>query len=119
MRHPQGLDGLGACCVRHNVVTGVARCRGNCRASARQHFNSVSGEIMNAKNGETVEGTPRLLSVLEVAARLKVCRRTIERLVASRALPPPLKIGKASRFLETDVAAFVRELVAERGQGHE
>jgi excisionase family DNA binding protein len=52
----------------------------------------------------------RLLPVREAAARLAVCRRTLERLVAAGKFPPFVKVGRASRVFESDVSAFLAQL---------
>lgn len=47
-----------------------------------------------------------VLTVKEVAARFRVCRRTIEREIAARRFPAPIRIGRALRFRESDLVAF-------------
>jgi excisionase family DNA binding protein len=51
----------------------------------------------------------RLLTVREAAARLAVCRRTLERLIAAGKFPPFVKVGRSSRVLESHVAAFIQK----------
>ena len=48
----------------------------------------------------------RVLTVKEVAARFRVCRRTIEREIAAGRFPTPIRIGRALRFTEADLKAF-------------
>lgn len=57
--------------------------------------------------------TDNLLTVADVMARLAISRRTVYRLIDSGALPP-LKIGKAVRFQEADVAAYIASLTTAR-----
>lgn len=58
---------------------------------------------------------PLVLTAAEVAARLTVSRRTLERLIASGEFPAPLKIGRSSRFHPADLAAFLEKLRLRRG----
>jgi excisionase family DNA binding protein len=51
-----------------------------------------------------------LLTLRQVAARLGVCRRTIEREIAASRFPPPLKIGRCSRVSESDLATYLETL---------
>ena len=57
----------------------------------------------------------RLLTVKEAAHRLGVCRRTLEREVCRKKFPPPMKIGKKSVYLVSDVNAYVDRLQQARG----
>jgi|GEM_PF-1858973 predicted DNA-binding transcriptional regulator AlpA len=47
------------------------------------------------------------LTLSQIAARLGLSRRTIERQIAARRFPPPLKIGRCSRGLESDFLAYL------------
>lgn len=58
----------------------------------------------------------RLISVAGIAEQLGVCTRTVHRLVAAGELPPAAKVGRASRWFEADVAAYLERLREERGQ---
>ena len=62
-----------------------------------------------------------LLRMHEVARRIGVHRATIYRMVASGALPPPVRLsgqhgqhGGAVAWPEADVAAYTNRLIAER-----
>lgn len=55
------------------------------------------------------------LTPKEVSGRLRVCRRTIEREIASGKLRA-LKIGRSVRILETDLQAYVARLRGEPPQ---
>jgi excisionase family DNA binding protein len=48
-----------------------------------------------------------LLTVREVARVLKISVRSVWRLVASRKLPAPLKVGGVSRWQRTDIARWI------------
>jgi excisionase family DNA binding protein len=63
---------------------------------------------MNKPNDNTAGQT--LITKNELAARLKVSPRTIDRWCASRALPH-LRAGSRKRFCESDVDAFLRRHV--------
>lgn len=56
-----------------------------------------------------------LLTINQVVERLGVCRRTIEREIQRKRFAPPVKIGSASRWPETDLSAYLELLKAERG----
>ena len=48
-----------------------------------------------------------LLTVREVAARLKVSTRQIFKLAASGQLPRPVKVGGSTRWRSTDIEEFI------------
>jgi len=52
----------------------------------------------------------RLLSFKDVAARLSVSVRGVYRLVDSRQLPPPVKVGHASRFPESELHEYMARI---------
>ena len=58
----------------------------------------------------------RLLSVVETAKRLGVCRRTLEREVASGKFPPPVKTRGKSLFFLSDVLRHFEQLKAARAE---
>lgn len=52
-----------------------------------------------------------LLTKKEVASRLRVSVRQVDRLVASKALPRPLKVGtRASRWRDVDLNSYIAGL---------
>lgn len=55
-----------------------------------------------------------LLSVKETAQRLSICRRTLEREVARKKFPPPVKIAGKSLYFLSDVVGYLSALKAER-----
>ena len=59
----------------------------------------------------------QLLSLNEVAARLGICRRMAENLLASGRLPPPVRFGRARRWSDDQVDAMIKAEV-ERAGGH-
>ena len=57
----------------------------------------------------------QLLSLNEVAARLGVCRRMAENLLASGRLPPPVRFGRARRWSDEQLDAFIKAEVERAG----
>jgi excisionase family DNA binding protein len=55
-----------------------------------------------------------LLTLSQAAARLTICRRTLERLIADGRFPHPVKIGRSSRVLLSDLNAFIAKLTDSR-----
>ena len=70
----------------------------NCRLTALNHEAVMSTEI------PALAGS--YLTPDEVAARFRVRRRTVERLVAAKRFPPPLHFGRCVRFPAADVEAY-------------
>lgn len=81
-------------------------------AFRRGHYILNHGIVMSSANSPEVL---TLLTLRQAASRIAVCRRTLERLIASGKFPPPLKIGRSSRIPESDVNAYVAKLIANRG----
>ncbi len=57
----------------------------------------------------------QLLTLDEVAARLGVCRRMAENLLASGRLPPPVRFGRARRWSDAQVDGFISAEVERAG----
>jgi excisionase family DNA binding protein len=55
-----------------------------------------------------------LLTLKEVAARLRMCPRSIQRKIAEGSFPAPIRIGRSVRFLESELEAYVNALKAAR-----
>jgi excisionase family DNA binding protein len=60
---------------------------------------------------------PILLTLSQAARRLSICRRTLERLIASGEFPQPIKIRGSSRVAVTDVEGYVARLMRIRAGG--
>jgi predicted DNA-binding transcriptional regulator AlpA len=74
--------------------------------------NEVTGsEIKPARVNDYQD---RLLDVAVLAERFNVSNRTIWRLVAQGALPPPVKIGRCARWFLADITAFEQSLLRVR-----
>ncbi|MBI5771662.1 MAG: helix-turn-helix domain-containing protein [Verrucomicrobia bacterium] len=56
----------------------------------------------------------KLLDLNEAAARLHVCKRMFYRLVQQKHLPPPLKVGRKSLVLESDIEGYLAALIRAR-----
>lgn len=51
--------------------------------------------------------TDRLLTVHEVASRLRVSSRQVWKLAAGDQMPRPLKLARSARWRESDLARFI------------
>lgn len=51
----------------------------------------------------------QMLTLNEVAARLGVCRRTAEVLLAEGRLPPPVRFGRVRRWSDAQIDQFIQE----------
>ena len=50
----------------------------------------------------------QLLTLNQVAARLGVCRRMAENLLAAGRLPPPVRFGRVRRWADEQVDAMIK-----------
>ena len=57
----------------------------------------------------------QLLTLNEVAARLGVCRRMAENLLASGRLPPPVRFGRVRRWADEQLDAFIKSEIERAG----
>src|SRR5882724_7776565 len=69
----------------------------NCELTAKNYDTAVSSNI---------EPVGVCLTLKEVAARLKISRRHLEREIAAGRFPRPLKIGRSVRVPESDLPAY-------------
>lgn len=58
----------------------------------------------------------KLYGMTHVAKMLGVSRRTLYRMIEQRDLPRPLKIGKRSVYLKSDIESIFEKLRAQRTQ---
>lgn len=58
----------------------------------------------------------QLLDIKTVLKRVAIGRTKLYALVAQRNFPQPLKIGRHTRWLETEVEAWVADLAERRSQ---
>lgn len=59
----------------------------------------------------------QMLTLNDVAARLGLCRRTVEQLLAEGRLPRPVRFGRVRRWSDEQINAFIQAEV-ERAGGH-
>jgi len=52
-----------------------------------------------------------LITKSEVAARLNISERSVEKLVQSRKFPPPLRLGKKVHWVESVVTRWLEQAV--------
>lgn len=69
----------------------------------------------SSPNQPTILENRELFTLPRAAQQLSVSKRTLERLMARGVFPPPVKIGRSSRVLRTDIAAYLDQLCRERG----
>jgi len=65
---------------------------------------------MTAIKDNTVTFPDQLLRLDQVAVILSVSKRQIWRMIANGDLPEPVKIGRASRMISSDVQAYIEKL---------
>lgn len=58
---------------------------------------------------------PGLLPFSDVQLRVRLSRTSIYALIGSGSFPKPVKIGRASRWLSTEIDALIESLAARRG----
>ena len=58
---------------------------------------------------------PELLTLQQTARSLSISKRTLARLISGGTFPSPVKIGRASRVPRSDIATYLDQLCAERG----
>ena len=55
-----------------------------------------------------------LISIKDVANRLSLSVRAVYRLIADDSFPPPVKVGGASRWYESDLSDYLNRLKSQR-----
>ena len=88
------------------------------RAQRRAWRVCACGSATRSSNHEypvsiqNVAEAPCLLTLKQVAQRLAVCRRTLEREIAAGRFPRPRRIGRSVRVFESDFRAYLETLKA-------
>lgn len=82
------------------------------REIGNAHRRFLRPQLGSAMPTQSVQIVESLLTVKEVASRLRVCRRTVEREIALGRFPRPLKIGRSIRVPESDLRNYVESLRA-------
>ena len=68
------------------------------------------GNLHNLERASDAGNNAPLIDMAEVSKRLSVCKRTINRLIAAGQFPPPMKLGRASRWLTADIEGYLMKL---------
>jgi len=76
-------------------------------------FTPPSGRLAAAPS--TPSEDRDLFTLPRAAQKLSISKRTLERLIASGVFPPPVKIGRASRVLTSDISTYLEQLCRQRG----
>ena len=63
--------------------------------------------MIGTSNGNGQDSGDRLLTVREVAERLGVCGRQVQKLLASGRFPSPVRLGRSVRWRERDIGLFI------------
>ena len=63
----------------------------------------------------TVTDDRDLFTLPRAAQVLSISKRTLERLIAGGVFPRPVKIGRASRVMRSDIAIYLEQLRRARG----
>lgn len=63
---------------------------------------------------KTQAEVPQLMKLTEVCERTRLCRATLYHYVQEGRFPRPIRLGKHSRWLESEVRGFIDGLVANR-----
>ena len=70
---------------------------------------------MRGNPQQNVEREPKqLLDIREAASMLGICTRTMYRLIAAGELPGPVKVGRATRMVRTELDEYIERLKADR-----
>ena len=72
--------------------------------------------MVDTSERETVDNGRRLIKVDEAAHLLGLSVRAVYRLMASGELPPPVKIGKATRIIVAEIDEYIERLKSRRDQ---
>lgn len=67
-------------------------------------------DLENEGASYSLPGGDSLVDLHVVSDRLGVCTRTVHRLIASGELPPPVKVGRASRWFTSDIERYLNRL---------
>lgn len=92
-----------------NMVWSVSTFADRSTLAGTAKDNNSRKDIMNAIEQE------QLVSVRALASRLGLSTRGVYRLVARGQFPPPVKVGGASRWCESDLEEYLSRLKAARG----
>jgi prophage regulatory protein len=80
----------------------------------KKAFPMTDTPTSSARARPVPDSGERLIPIDDVMTRVGVCRTTLYHLIKSGAFNPPVKIGRSSRWLASEVDAFVRAAAASR-----
>lgn len=69
---------------------------------------------MEFNTTKTQGEVPQLLKLTEVCERTRLCRASLYHYVKEGRFPAPIKLGKHSRWLDSEVRGFIDNLAAAR-----
>lgn len=72
----------------------------------------------SSPDGNVAEVQDRLVPLPEVSKLLSVCGKTVLRLVAVGELAAPVKVGKANRWCQSELTAYLEKIKATRNSRH-
>lgn len=81
---------------------------------AMRNSHPPPSPVRFAESGNTADRVG-LLTLPAAATTLAISKRTLERLIASGEFPRPVKIGRASRVLSSDLVHYLEQLRRKRG----
>jgi excisionase family DNA binding protein len=72
----------------------------------------VKGAVVDNSDSVVTRTFERLLSKKQVADALGLSQRSVDRLVATRRMPLPLRFGRTVRWRPSDIAAYLERSAA-------
>ncbi len=63
---------------------------------------------------QTINSTDRAYSTKELCSIFQIHKSTVRRWVLDGTLPPPIKIGRSTRFIKSEVDQVINQKKAER-----
>jgi prophage regulatory protein len=85
--------------------------------AAPNSAKSASGEAAPIFSAQSAQADDRLLSFDDVQSRVRLSRTTIYDRINSKTFPEPVKIGSASRWLLSEIDAWMMALATSRRKG--
>lgn len=70
--------------------------------------------LIQVMTNTTANHTEQLVSLPAAAAKLDVSLRSLYRLMAQRELAPPVKVGRSSKLLLSDIDSYIHRLKSQR-----
>ncbi len=70
--------------------------------------------LIQVMTNTTTNHTEQLVSLSAAAAKLDVSLRSLYRLMSQRELAPPVKVGRSSKLLLSDIDSYIHRLKSQR-----